>query len=493
MISQYETFLTFLATSLSFHVIKYVRGKKSRHMKWLDSSIEYLYPKLLVESTPWLAEWEQQQRDQFVRIAIVFLPIVAFGYIANYFFFDVAMGLEPLSFWLTFRLSISALAIMALIFYLSPIVESRYYKIPALIVCSACCITQAWVTHWYSVDAWFFLYLFVFLSAIVLRMNPLATALFAFCILLLGYPILLRASVSQEYIATTSLFTFFSCVILRISAITETRNFLLNQENMSTQRKLNEVNMEYAKRIRSFIPKVIADRLDSYVQQNYSVVDASVEALKAKKTNVACLFTDIRGFTQGSKDLEGFIADSVMPEVTACSGVIEDLGGIPRKVGDLIFAYFDEPSIHRNLIRALRAGIEITQINETMNMSGGTSIVRYILISSGDAIVGNFGGLDSSIEVTALGTPVNYLSRVDDLTKHPLIAKELVGGDLILDTGSVELIQALQIELPFKKICLDSNDLQIRDFPETKEIYRLRPSEDIYSAIVELDRYVDSI
>jgi class 3 adenylate cyclase len=211
-----------------------------------------------------------------------------------------------------------------------------------------------------------------------------------------------------------------------------------------------------------------------------SVVEASIEALKARKQNVACLFTDIRGFTQGSKELDEFIIESVMPEVTACSNAIEDLSGIPRKIGDLIFAYFDDDSMHLNVLRAICAGIEVSKLNETMNLSSSQKqINRYILISAGEAMVGNFGGLDSSVEITALGTPVNFLSRVDDLTKSPAVAEALDSGDLIVSETVKHLVDELELSIPFELINLDELEVSIRDFPEVKRLFKLTPTPEI--------------
>ena len=152
---------------------------------------------------------------------------------------------------------------------------------------------------------------------------------------------------------------------------------------------------EYTERVKSFIPRVIAERLTDLMEKGrLSVVEASIEALKAKKKTVSCLFTDIRGYTQGSKNIDSFVSGSVMPEVTACSDAIESLQGIPRKVGDLIFAYFDDDSVVTNVTRSLLAGIEVSRINKSVNATlGSVEIRRYILISTGEALVGKLWGI----------------------------------------------------------------------------------------------------
>ena len=224
------------------------------------------------------------------------------------------------------------------------------------------------------------------------------------------------------------------------------------------------------------------------------MLQAAVEVLKARKTNVACLFSDIRGYTQGSKDLEAFVNKSVLPEMKACSDKVEEHLGIPRKIGDLIFAYFDDKSIDKNTVRAITAGMEIARLNQDMNATVTESeIRRYILISTGEAIVGNLGGLDSSIEITALGSPVNLLSRLDDLTKDPTMLDLLNPGDLIICQNTFSVIERLGIGLDCELIDLDALGLSVRDFPETQLLYRIEPNDRNYDQLQNIAECTENV
>jgi class 3 adenylate cyclase len=132
----------------------------------------------------------------------------------------------------------------------------------------------------------------------------------------------------------------------------------------------------------------------------------------------------------------------------------------------------------------MMAGMEIARKNQDMNATVTESeIRRYILISSGEAIVGNLGGLDSSIEITALGSPVNFLSRLDDLTKSPTISAMLNSGDIIAADETISTLKRLQIELKSQMIDLDSLNLTIRDFPEARKVHRIEPTDSNYRII----------
>jgi class 3 adenylate cyclase len=456
-------------------------------MKWFESLVAYLFPTILIEPEDWRQQWEINQRDSFVSIVRIIFPFASVGYLLHYFLFDKPMGLEPLDHWFRFRTITAAILMLCFVFYLSPLSNGRFYKVPAILMCAALCISQAFVAQWYGLEAWVFCFLFVLASVLIIRTTALYSLAFTLVVIAIQAPILMSANVALSNIVSGAIVTTMITVAIRSTYLAEVRHFLLNQEHNDNQSRINELNIEFSNRIASFIPRVIADRLNAFVNRDrMSVLEASVEALRARKCDIACLFSDIRGYTQGSKRLDSFVNESVLPEVKLCADAVENRSGIPRKVGDLLFAYFDSSSIHLNLLRAVISGVEIARVNEAMNETANEMrIKRYILISCGDAIVGNFGGLDSSVEITALGSPVNYLSRLDDLTKNPKVAELLCPGDLIVCERSVSLLRELGISLCFTPIDLSKLGVEVRDFPETRLIYTLKPSDAHYYALLE--------
>jgi class 3 adenylate cyclase len=322
-------------------------------------------------------------------------------------------------------------------------------------------------------------------AVIVVRTSPLNSIILASLIIASQAPLLVSSGVPLSSVVSTGFVSLIILMVIRTSHIADIKNFVLNQENVAAQKQIIELNIEFADRVRAFIPKVIARRLEEHVNKNrLTVLQAAVEVLKARRTNVACLFSDIRGYTQGSKDLEAFVTKSVLPEMKACSDLVEEYEGIPRKIGDLIFAYFDDDSLTKNVLHALVAGMEIARKNQDMNATVTQSeIRRYILISSGEAIVGNLGGLDSSIEITALGSPVNFLSRLDDLTKSPEISQILNSGDLVVCNETMTIIREIGIHLDAQIIDLEQLGLTIRDFPETQKVHRIEPTDSNYQRL----------
>ena len=448
-------------------------------MQWLANTIEFLFPNAVIKGTPWENVWEAEQRQLFVRFALFFFPVVALAYIGHFFFYDRVAGLQPIEDWFAFRMSAAAICLFCFIFYWSECRNYKYYKIPALVTAALLCYSQARITVHHPTAPYIFCYLFVFVSSFMLRSSALNSFFFSVLLLSIQFPSLLEAGATLEIVLSGCILTVITCVITRSVYSSEVKNFMLTNERDQSNQKLIDATREFSDRLGSFIPKVIARRLQRAVNiQGMTVLEASVEVLRPQSKMITCLFSDIRGFTLGSKNLESFVGKSVLPEIKACSEAIETNEGIPRKIGDLIFAYFDGSVLEKNVVRAILSGIRIAELNKDINETlSEEEVHRYILIGSGEAIVGNIGGANSSVEITALGSPVNFLARLDDATKAETLAKQLNPGDLVLCSNTTRELKGIVHQLPLTEISLQECNVTIRDFPEVDRIYVLRPSD----------------
>lgn len=459
-------------------------------MDRVESLIIYCFPTLLLAGKPWKSMWEEKEQDAFLRLSRYLFFAAGWAYAGHYYFYDKPMGLEPIEQWFWFRMTVAGISFAAFLFYISPLARTSIAKAPAILAIWAFCYTQAMITTWWDGTPWLFSYLYVTGAMVMLRLSPLNSLLVATCIMATQAPFLLESGVPAASLLSAAFVVLLITLFLRSSHVADVRNFVLNQENIAAQKRIIELNIEFSDRLRAFIPRIIAERLEAQVRQNHlSMVQATVEILRARQAHVACLFSDIRGYTAGSKDLDKFIDKSVLPEIKACSNAVEQFSGIPRKIGDLIFAYFDDPDITSNVVRCILAGIEMARINTDLNATINESeIRRYILISTGEAIVGNLGGLDSSIEITALGPPVNLLSRLDELTKNPQIASLLKSGDILICSNTLSVLRDADISLELEEIDLTGLHLQVRDFPEVSSIFRVKDSTANHQRLVSFYR-----
>lgn len=449
-------------------------------MQKLRQLLEYLWPELILQGTPWFREWSQGNKEQFANRSRIFFTLVGATYIGHYYFVDIPNNKQPLEAWFAFRMTMATLSAGCVLLYINrTFIHSKLVKWPAILVMALGCHTQAHVPIYFPDAPWIYPYLFVFSSVLLLGTSPLKSLLFALPIMASFVAPLTAAGLPVYQLSSATAVCAVVIFVVRSAYVSEIRNFLLTQERDQYRGAVIDLGKEYEGRLKSFIPKVISDRLEDQIENTkMNVLEATLDVLEPKKQEVACMWSDIRGFTQGSNDIDSFLADSVMPEVKACSDAVENHQGIPRKIGDLIFAYFDDRNIQLNLLRAISAGFALSELNKDMNATVSTvDVKRYILVSTGEALVGNVGGLNSGVEITALGPPVNFLARLDDATKSPGLMKHLEPGDIILCPDSARKLEQMKSELEPKRVCLNEAGVDIRDFPDVRSVFILRPSQ----------------
>jgi class 3 adenylate cyclase len=437
--------------------------------------ISILFPTLALEGSPWLSVWKEKERRDFIRVARVVFPAVAVGYLANYFFFDLAVRLKPESLWLTFRVSMAAIACLVGLFYFSRRAEqTRFYKVPALVASVVFCYFQGKVLEWYSPDIYIYVYAFIVLTVVTMRTSVLLSLSLSVFLLAIVWPSFIRSGIDAPLALSGGILTLVTVFLLRSSYASEVAYFYSQQSNLEAQKKIVELNVEFSERIRTFLPQEITSRMDEHVNgRQMSIFQAAEEVMRPRSRSISCLFSDIRGFTSATKSVGGFVSEGVLPNVKECTKVIELERGIPRKIGDLIFAYFDLDKTEDSLIHCIRAAARVIDSNRLSNALIKFRIRRHVLVASGTAVVGNLGGFDSSVEITALGDPVNFLARLDETTKVPILESMLSGNEVVLDELSARRLRGLLPSLDLTEVDLEHLSIRIRDFPEVTKIFVL--------------------
>jgi class 3 adenylate cyclase len=416
----------------------------------------------------------------------IIYPIIACAYVAHFYLFDKPMNLQPMAHWQYFRLSMAGVSVATWLFYTSrTFVQARWYKLPAICTGAVICYFQARVLVWYDASVYFYAFGFVIVAAILLRLGIALSVLYAACIIASQWSSFVEAGLDRPLLYSASVISLIFVVLARSSYSAEVKYFRASQENIDNQRQLIELNIEFTDRLRAFLPKEISRRLFGYVEERrMTILQAIEEVLRPKQKQITCLFSDIRGFTKKTKSAASFVDEGVIPNVRKCTQVIEANGGIPRKIGDLIFAYFDHPDFETNVRRCIAAACDLVEENIRFNTENASDIRidRHVLVASGPSVVGNLGGFDSSIEITALGNPVNLLSRIDEIVKHPRVRERIATTDVVLDESTKVALQALK-DAPLPLCPLDLNEIgvRIRDFEDVPSLWLLKASAETKS------------
>ena len=277
------------------------------------------------------------------------------------------------------------------------------------------CYYQARVLVSYEGGLYFYAFAFVIVATVVLRLSIAQSLVYAGALIASQWHSYLEAGIRAPLLFSATAISLIFIVFARSGYAAELKYFKANQENIENQRRIIELNIEFADRIRAFLPKEISSRLFRYVKErSITILQAIEEVLRPRHREIACLFSDIRGFTRSTEGKgDVFLDEGVIPNVKECTYAVERSGGIPRKIGDLLFAYFDQPNPQDNLVRCFKAAVDVIQVNTEFNEARPNQepINRYVLITSGEAVVGNLGGFDSSIEITALGNPGKFIMK----------------------------------------------------------------------------------
>ena len=171
--------------------------------------------------------------------------------------------------------------------------------------------------------------------------------------------------------------------------------------------------------------------------------------LGGEKRDLTLLFSDIRGFTSFSEDLDpqelGRFMNSFLTPMTT---VIQARGGtIDKYIGDCIMAFWnaplDEPD-HAG--KALEAALDMRRALEAFNAAapGRRPIQIGVGVNTGLCSVGNFGS-EQRFDYSALGDAVNAASRFESLTKH-------YGVDILIGETTAELCRDRFALLPVDRI-----------------------------------------
>jgi adenylate cyclase len=161
------------------------------------------------------------------------------------------------------------------------------------------------------------------------------------------------------------------------------------------------------------------------VQEILKQHDDYQELLKGRQLRAAILFSDIRGFTTLSSQLEPeLLVEQLNIYLNAMVEEILEAGGtVDKFIGDAVMAEFGSPVSNgekTDAMKAIRAALgmrkALAQLRQQWHQEGRVPLFNGIGINYGELIVGDIGSLRRR-EYAAIGDAVNVASRVEGLTK----------------------------------------------------------------------------
>jgi len=171
----------------------------------------------------------------------------------------------------------------------------------------------------------------------------------------------------------------------------------------------NERNLAIEKeKMGAYIPKTVVDEISRNRERKL--------ALGGKTVLATILFSDIKGFTALSENLDPqAIVGLLNVYMTAMTEIIEEEGGIVDKfIGDGIMAVFagGNPTGHAG--GAVKAGLRMQQrLAEIRDKSPNLkNLMMRVGVNTGDVVAGNIGS-QTRMDYTVIGDNVNVASRLE--------------------------------------------------------------------------------
>jgi adenylate cyclase len=146
-------------------------------------------------------------------------------------------------------------------------------------------------------------------------------------------------------------------------------------------------------------------------------------SLTTSRRLVTVLFSDIRGFTSLSEQLQPEqVAEMLREYLTEMTEIVFRYGGtVDKYIGDCVMALYNVPREDpKHAIKAVHTALEFQErtlaVSKRWEEKLGIAIRNGVGINTGEAVVGTLGS-EQRLEYTAIGDTINLGARLESITK----------------------------------------------------------------------------
>ena len=217
-----------------------------------------------------------------------------------------------------------------------------------------------------------------------------------------------------------------------------------------------------SEREKQFIRKAFSTYVSDDVVKEI-ISDPSRLQLGGTKRHMTAIFTDLKGFSTMSEQLDPEILVSILNRyLTAMSDVVlAEKGTIDKYIGDAIVAFFGAPvEMPDHALRACLSAITMRRIEKDLNKAilaekvSPVPLLTRIGINTGSMVAGNMG-TENKMNYTIMGNAVNLAARLESANKQYgtwILAPERTiqeAGDSIL-SRKLDRIRVVGIKKPIQ-------------------------------------------
>jgi len=225
------------------------------------------------------------------------------------------------------------------------------------------------------------------------------------------YPILLSIAFFGDYLLFSSFKLLLNFGLVIYFATTSFIAIILYRYKTELQEK-----MKVKRTFGHYLPSSIINEM---------LNDPAKLKLGGEYKNVTALFTDIKGFTSISENVEPNVLTKFMKEYMTelTSSVFDNEGMLDKYVGDAIVALFGVPlRLENHAQKACTATIEMREkSHQTAKKFSDVEAINGLItrfgINTGDMITGNMGS-EQLFDYTGIGDNMNLAARLESLNKY---------------------------------------------------------------------------
>ncbi len=203
-----------------------------------------------------------------------------------------------------------------------------------------------------------------------------------------------------------------------------------------------------------YLDESIADQL----------VKSGTDFIKNEKKKVVILFSDIKGFTKMSENMDPEeIVNFLNVYLDRMSAVIKKHGGmIDKFIGDAIMAVFGVPferddDVERAIKCAVEMKRELVSLREELNLNIDCGIGMHY----GEVVVGNIGA-SFRWDYTCIGDTVNTASRIESLTRK-------TNSDILISETMYDIVRNRDIGYDFAYV----GEFSVKGKSEPVKVYKV--------------------
>ena len=225
-------------------------------------------------------------------------------------------------------------------------------------------------------------------------------------------------------------------LLLDLASLAEDQLNLMDIAKIAKKLRLSYQALDKTKKELEVRNQFIRKAFSSYMSDELvkSLIESPSDlSIKGEKRKITIIFSDLRGFTQLSEVLPAEQVFAALNNYFAqMTNVIEKHGGmVDSFIGDAIMVVFGAPRQSDNdALRAIACALEMQQtikeVNALNKSQGLPELSMGIGINTGYSVVGNIGS-EKRMQYSAIGSPVNLASRIQDLT---------IGGQVLISEAT---------------------------------------------------------